>query len=63
VASYVGAALLGVVALCVLSVGFAQLDEIVVTAQKREQGVNDVGITVNAFDATQNGVTSGDVTG
>ena len=31
----------------------AQLDEIVVTAQKREQGVNDVGITVNAFDATQ----------
>ncbi len=27
----------------------AELEEIVVTAQKREQGVNDVGITVNAF--------------
>ena len=31
----------------------AQLEEIIVTAQKREQGVNDVGITVNAFDSTQ----------
>lgn len=31
----------------------AQLEEIVVTAQKREQGVNDVGITLNAFDALQ----------
>lgn len=32
--------------------GYAQaatLEEVVVTAQKREQGVNDVGITVNAF--------------
>lgn len=27
------------------------LEEIVVTAQKREQGINDVGITVNAFTA------------
>ena len=27
----------------------ATLEEVVVTAQKREQGVNDVGITVNAF--------------
>ena len=27
----------------------AQLEEIIVTAQKREQGINDVGITVNAF--------------
>ena len=31
----------------------AQLEEIVVTAQKREQGVNDVGITLNAFDGIQ----------
>ena len=31
----------------------AQLEEIVVTAQKREQGINDVGITVNAFTADQ----------
>jgi len=31
----------------------AQLEEIVVTAQKREQGINDVGITVNAFTAEQ----------
>ncbi|MEZ5980908.1 MAG: hypothetical protein R3C54_01205 [Parvularculaceae bacterium] len=30
-------------------VALAQLDEITVTAQKREQGINDVGITVNAF--------------
>jgi iron complex outermembrane receptor protein len=29
----------------------AQLEEIIVTAQKREQGINDVGITVNAFTA------------
>ena len=29
------------------------LEEIVVTAQKREQGVNDVGITVNAFTGDQ----------
>ena len=31
----------------------AQLEEIVVTAQKREQSINDVGITVNAFTAEQ----------
>ncbi|MEJ1962721.1 MAG: TonB-dependent receptor [Gammaproteobacteria bacterium] len=30
-----------------------QLEEVVVTAQKREQGVNDVGITVNTFTADQ----------
>ncbi len=30
-----------------------RLEEIIVTAQKREQGVNDVGITVNAFTGTQ----------
>jgi iron complex outermembrane receptor protein len=29
------------------------LEEIVVTAQKREQGVNDIGITVNAFTGAQ----------
>jgi iron complex outermembrane receptor protein len=29
------------------------IEEIVVTAQKREQGVNDVGITVNAFTGEQ----------
>jgi iron complex outermembrane receptor protein len=28
-----------------------QLEEVVVTAQKREQGANDVGITVNTFTA------------
>ena len=31
----------------------AQLEEIIVTAQKREQGINDVGITVNAFTGEQ----------
>lgn len=31
----------------------AQIEEIVVTAQKREQGINDVGITVNAFSSQQ----------
>ena len=34
-------------------VALAQLEEVIVTAQKREQGVNDIGITVNAFDAVQ----------
>jgi len=29
------------------------LEEIIVTAQKREQGVNDIGITVNAFTGAQ----------
>ncbi|SVD97385.1 uncharacterized protein METZ01_LOCUS450239, partial [marine metagenome] len=29
------------------------IEEIIVTAQKREQGVNDVGITVNAFTGEQ----------
>ncbi|MGI9285231.1 MAG: TonB-dependent receptor plug domain-containing protein, partial [Pseudomonadales bacterium] len=27
----------------------AELEEVVVTAQKREQGANDIGITMNAF--------------
>lgn len=31
----------------------ATLEEVVITAQKREQGINDVGITVNAFNASQ----------
>ncbi|MFV0275640.1 MAG: TonB-dependent receptor [Parahaliea sp.] len=31
----------------------AQLEEVVVTAQKREQGANDVGITINAFTGEQ----------
>lgn len=31
----------------------AVIEEIVVTAQKREQGINDVGITVNAFTGEQ----------
>ena len=30
-----------------------RLDEIIVTAQKREQGANDVGITLNAFTGDQ----------
>lgn len=29
------------------------IEEVVVTAQKREQGINDVGITVNAFSSEQ----------
>ncbi|WP_116366001.1 TonB-dependent receptor [Parahaliea mediterranea] len=31
----------------------AQIEEVVVTAQKREQGANDVGITINAFTGQQ----------
>ena len=31
----------------------AALEEVIVTAQKREQDINDVGITVNAFSAAQ----------
>jgi iron complex outermembrane receptor protein len=43
-----------VLALALLPIGArAQLEEIVVTAQKREQGVNDVGITVNVFSEEQ----------
>jgi len=30
-----------------------QLEEVVVTAQKREEGANDVGITINAFSGDQ----------
>ncbi|MEM9531561.1 MAG: TonB-dependent receptor [Pseudomonadota bacterium] len=45
----VSAALAGAVALPAV----AEIEEIVVTAQKREQGVNDIGITVNAFTGEQ----------
>lgn len=31
----------------------APLEEVVVTAQKRQQSINDVGITMNAFNASQ----------
>lgn len=40
-------------ATCLPAIAMAQLEEVIVTAQKREQGVNDVGISVNAFDAVQ----------
>ncbi len=45
----------GMTWLCSGAVYAAQdvIEEIVVTAQKREQGINDVGITVNAFSAEQ----------
>jgi iron complex outermembrane receptor protein len=33
--------------------GAAQLEEVLVTAQKRAQGANDIGITVNAFSGDQ----------
>ena len=45
------ASLVGFIALVLAGTTAAQLEEIVVTAQKREQGINDVGITVNAFSA------------
>ena len=32
-----------------MNVTAQQLEEVLVTAQKREQGANDVGITMNAF--------------
>ncbi|MEL7029672.1 MAG: TonB-dependent receptor plug domain-containing protein, partial [Pseudomonadota bacterium] len=35
------------------SVAYAQVDEIVVTAQKREQSVQDVGIAISAFSGDQ----------
>lgn len=38
---------------CALPQASAQIEEVVVTAQKREQGVNDVGITINAFTGDQ----------
>ena len=36
--------------LAISAPAFAQLDEIVVTAQKREQSLQDVPISINAFD-------------
>lgn len=45
-----------ITALAVLYSGTASsqaIEEIIVTAQKREQGINDVGITVNAFTGQQ----------
>ena len=41
--------LLAGTALTVPSIASAQLDEVVVTAQKREQSLNDIGIAVTAF--------------
>ncbi len=32
---------------------YAQLEEVIVTAQKREQSANDVGITINAFSGDE----------
>ena len=43
------------VSLALPGLSLAQLEEVVVTAQKREQGINDVGITLNAFTADQQG--------
>ncbi len=49
-----GIAGFGMLALTVAGWVHAQaIEEIIVTAQKREQGINDVGITVNAFTGQQ----------
>jgi iron complex outermembrane receptor protein len=45
------AAVLGVACAATAVQAAEQLEEVVVTAQKRAQGVNDVGITVNTFTA------------
>ena len=37
------------IALAATTAANAQLEEVIVTAQKHAQGVNDIGITVNAF--------------
>lgn len=44
---------LGAACLILAAPATAQIEELVVTAQKREQGINDVGITVNAFSQEQ----------
>lgn len=44
---------LATVSMALPGLSLAQLEEVVVTAQKREQGINDVGITLNAFTADQ----------
>ncbi|MFT5046563.1 MAG: iron complex outermembrane receptor protein [Porticoccaceae bacterium] len=43
------ALLVGFLSSCLSFNSYAQLEEIVVTAQKRAQSANDIGITVNAF--------------
>jgi len=47
------AALLIIAAAASPAVSAQELEEIVVTAQKRAQGINDIGITVNAFEEAQ----------
>lgn len=45
-------ALAGAIALCCVAMTASaaqQIEEVVVTAQKHEQGINDVGVTINAF--------------
>jgi hypothetical protein len=51
----VAACVAGVLAFAVAPSAFAQgvLDEITVTAQKREQNIQDVGIAINAFSGDQ----------
>lgn len=51
--SFSKATLCAVATSFICSPAIAQIEEITVTAQKREQGVNDIGITVNAFTGQQ----------
>ena len=46
-----GAALVAMLAIA--DIANAQLEEIVVTAQKREQNLNDVGISISAITGSQ----------
>ena len=45
------AAVIGLIMTVWVPAAFAELEEIIVTAQKREQSVQDVGLTVSVFDS------------
>ena len=49
----IGVAVTAATFFCSMSTHAQAIEEIVVTAQKREQGINEIGITVNAFTGAQ----------
>jgi iron complex outermembrane receptor protein len=50
---FTGVAVAAATLFCGMSAHAQSIEEIVVTAQKREQGINDIGISVNAFTGAE----------